>query len=207
MDHTTTWEEDYKGNNTSPSLQSPLANSSTPSCTYWLISWMVFTASLDALAKKSILACAGYRTPVTVLTDLSRFLGSTGPFIHGVITNSDLSMPVLLIWRGLCNCLLCLIRWYLGPVPYVDENATDWTYNRTSWCVVSTPVSYVPGWNLGPDDFVLYSDKRVHLCLNVCFWTKSVINPLRPSGNYMNHLLWKSVMLYFVFIGFAWFSL
>jgi hypothetical protein len=27
------WEEDYKGNNTSPSLQSPLANSSTPSST------------------------------------------------------------------------------------------------------------------------------------------------------------------------------
>jgi hypothetical protein len=34
MCHITTWEEDYKGNNTSPSLQSPLANSSTPSCTY-----------------------------------------------------------------------------------------------------------------------------------------------------------------------------
>jgi D-alanyl-lipoteichoic acid acyltransferase DltB (MBOAT superfamily) len=32
-------------------------------------------------------------------------------------------------------------------------------------------------------------------------------NPLRPSGNYMNHLLWQSVMLHFVFIGFAWFSL
>jgi hypothetical protein len=27
MCHITTWEEDYKGNNTSPSLQSPLANS------------------------------------------------------------------------------------------------------------------------------------------------------------------------------------
>jgi len=33
MCHITTWEEDYKGNNTSPSLQSPLANSSSPSCT------------------------------------------------------------------------------------------------------------------------------------------------------------------------------
>jgi hypothetical protein len=32
MGHITTWEEDYKGNNTSPSLQSPLASSSTPSC-------------------------------------------------------------------------------------------------------------------------------------------------------------------------------
>jgi hypothetical protein len=34
MCHITTWEEDYKGNNTSPSLQSPLANSSSPSCIY-----------------------------------------------------------------------------------------------------------------------------------------------------------------------------
>jgi hypothetical protein len=32
MCHITTWEEDYKGNNTSPSFQSPLTNSSTPSC-------------------------------------------------------------------------------------------------------------------------------------------------------------------------------
>jgi hypothetical protein len=32
-------------------------------------------------------------------------------------------------------------------------------------------------------------------------------NPLRPSGNYVNHLLWQPVMLHFVFIGFAWFSL
>jgi len=33
MGHITAWEEDYKGNNTSPSLQSPLANSWSPSCT------------------------------------------------------------------------------------------------------------------------------------------------------------------------------
>jgi hypothetical protein len=30
---------------------------------------------------------------------------------------------------------------------------------------------------------------------------------LRPSGKYMNHLFWQSVMLHFVFIGFACFSL
>jgi hypothetical protein len=34
-----------------------------------------------------------------------------------------------------------------------------------------------------------------------------LLSPLRPSGNYMNHLLWQSVMLHFEFIGFAWFSL
>jgi hypothetical protein len=34
MGHITAWEEDYKGNNTSPFLQSPLANSSSPSCTW-----------------------------------------------------------------------------------------------------------------------------------------------------------------------------
>jgi hypothetical protein len=31
------------------------------------------------------------------------------------------------------------------------------------------------------------------------------VNPLRSSGNYKNHLLWQSVMLHFVFIGFVWF--
>jgi hypothetical protein len=37
-----------------------------------------------------------------------------------------------------------------------------------------------------------------HLCdMNI-----DILNPLRPSGNYMNHLLWQSVMLHFVFIGF-----
>jgi hypothetical protein len=34
-----------------------------------------------------------------------------------------------------------------------------------------------------------------------------LFNPLRPSGKYMNHLLWQSVMMHFVFIGLAWFSL
>jgi hypothetical protein len=38
MCHITTWEEDYKGNNTFPSLQSPLANSSSPSCTRYVMS-------------------------------------------------------------------------------------------------------------------------------------------------------------------------
>jgi hypothetical protein len=33
------------------------------------------------------------------------------------------------------------------------------------------------------------------------------LNPLRPNGNYMNHLLWQSVMLHFEFIGLVWFSL
>jgi hypothetical protein len=33
------------------------------------------------------------------------------------------------------------------------------------------------------------------------------IKPLKPSSNYMNHLLWQSVMLHFVFIGFIWSSL
>jgi hypothetical protein len=37
MAHITTWEEDYKRNNTSPYLQSPLANSSSPSSTMWLV--------------------------------------------------------------------------------------------------------------------------------------------------------------------------
>jgi hypothetical protein len=34
-----------------------------------------------------------------------------------------------------------------------------------------------------------------------------VFNPLRPSGNYINHMLCQSLMLHFVFIGFQWFSL
>jgi hypothetical protein len=50
--------------------------------------------------------------------------------------------------------------------------------------------------------------------LNQCVWSMTRgswrewnFNPLRQSGNYMNHLLWQSVMLHFVFVGFAWFSL
>jgi hypothetical protein len=35
---------------------------------------------------------------------------------------------------------------------------------------------------------------------------QNITNPLNLSGNYMNHLLWQSVMLQFVFIGFIWFS-
>jgi hypothetical protein len=35
----------------------------------------------------------------------------------------------------------------------------------------------------------------------------NIFNPLKPSGDYMNHLLLQSVMLHFVFTGFVWFSL
>jgi D-alanyl-lipoteichoic acid acyltransferase DltB (MBOAT superfamily) len=55
----------------------------------------------------------------------------------------------------------------------------------------------------------------------VCFETKSrkkysnvgylsmtfVFNSLKTSGNYMYHLLYQSVTLHFVFMGFVWFSL
>jgi hypothetical protein len=37
--------------------------------------------------------------------------------------------------------------------------------------------------------------------------TTEHLNALRPSGNHVNHLLWQSVMLHFVIIGFAWLSL
>jgi hypothetical protein len=42
--------------------------------------------------------------------------------------------------------------------------------------------------------------------LFVDVWFVHILNPLRPSGNYMNHLLCQSAMLYFVFIGFEKFS-
>jgi hypothetical protein len=32
------------------------------------------------------------------------------------------------------------------------------------------------------------------------------INPLKPSGDYMNHLLYQSVILHFIFMGLVWFS-
>jgi hypothetical protein len=56
----------------------------------------------------------------------------------------------------------------------------------------------------------VYLSKQKAVYINIfCFFELLSIqlNPLRPSGNYMNHLLWQSVMLHFVFIGFVWFSL
>jgi hypothetical protein len=57
----------------------------------------------------------------------------------------------------------------------------------------------VPKWNFTVSELVVILLTILSLCC--------VNNPLRPSGNYMNHLLWQSVMLHFVFIGFSWFSL
>jgi hypothetical protein len=37
-----------------------------------------------------------------------------------------------------------------------------------------------------------------------CLW--NIINPLKLTGNYMYQLLWQSLTLYFVFMGFVWFS-
>jgi hypothetical protein len=52
----------------------------------------------------------------------------------------------------------------------------------------------------------LYTELCV-LCPEGSVAIKTPINSLKPSGNYTNHLLWQSVMLHFVFIGFARFSL
>jgi hypothetical protein len=42
---------------------------------------------------------------------------------------------------------------------------------------------------------------RSHLCRH-----EQTVNPLKPSGNYMYHLLWQSVTLHFVFMCFVRFS-
>jgi hypothetical protein len=54
MGHITTWEEDYKGNNNCPSLQSPLANSSYPNC-----SLLAYAYCLQLLEKHSAKILAG----------------------------------------------------------------------------------------------------------------------------------------------------
>jgi hypothetical protein len=46
---------------------------------------------------------------------------------------------------------------------------------------------------------------KISVILFYKFSCKS-FNFLRPSSNYMNHLLWHLVMLHFVFMGFVWFS-
>jgi hypothetical protein len=37
-------------------------------------------------------------------------------------------------------------------------------------------------------------------------WEFRVINPLKPSGNYMSHLLFQPITQHFVILGFVWFS-
>jgi hypothetical protein len=63
-----------------------------------------------------------------------------------------------------------------------------------------------------PDNFLTLNQRTTELTVSfLCRHTLVprwlFLNPLRPSGNYMNHLLWQSVMLHFVFIGFVWFWL
>jgi hypothetical protein len=43
-------------------------------------------------------------------------------------------------------------------------------------------------------------------CCIVKVW-RSLLNPLKPNGNFMSHLRQQSVTLHFVFMGFVWFSL
>jgi hypothetical protein len=59
-------------------------------------------------------------------------------------------------------------------------------------------------WTIGP---LVAAVQRRSLTPSSSIISFNIHYPLRPSGNYMNHLLWQSVMLNFVLIGFAWFSL
>jgi hypothetical protein len=69
--------------------------------------------------------------------------------------------------------------------------------------VVSLPlVTYVVSTEKWQDAYDRFSyGYRRRYCV------ASVFNPLRPSGNYMYHLLWQPVTQHFVFMCFVWFSL
>jgi hypothetical protein len=54
--------------------------------------------------------------------------------------------------------------------------------------------------------FILILLSHLRTCISDGLFS-SGFNPLRPSGNYINRMLWQSVTLHFVFIGFVWFSL
>jgi hypothetical protein len=75
-----------------------------------------------------------------------------------------------------------------------------WILFTVSWCRESVHIS-------SSQHFCYLHSGVILLYLHFNESVGILFNPLRPSGNYMNHPLWQSVMLNFVFIGFVWFSL
>jgi serine/threonine protein kinase len=97
------------------------------------------------------------------------------------------------------SCFHDLIRKYIWSINRWHNAATYLKYNTGK---VRFKISlYRNGVNVRQ----LCSDIKVLLHIMDFYILKICINPLRPSGNYMNHLLWQSLMLHFVFIGFVWF--
>jgi hypothetical protein len=89
--HITRWEEDYKGNNTSPSLQSPLANSSSPSCTW----------SVVITQPRCYLCTRGSHWPArvhTVSQHLPASLSSWNTWCNWFILHCSVNCPQITSW-------------------------------------------------------------------------------------------------------------
>jgi hypothetical protein len=43
----------------------------------------------------------------------------------------------------------------------------------------------------------------IHYHMGISYWCVAVMHGLEPRGNYMYRLLYQSVMLHFVFVGFV----
>jgi hypothetical protein len=53
---------------------------------------------------------------------------------------------------------------------------------------------------------IIFIKKWINLTSRILDYTnlcKHLINPLKPRGNYMYHLLYHSVTLHFIFVGFV----
>jgi hypothetical protein len=85
---------------------------------------------------------------------------------------------------------------------YHSTEITLYGYSRVSRSKLSRPPfpTVERSTRLSTNFKILLEFKTCELICALFYGTFS----LTPSGNYMNHLLWQSVMLHFVFIAFVW---
>jgi hypothetical protein len=150
MCHITTWEEDYKGNNTFPSLQSPLANSSSPSCTNGpfnlLFSNSFFRdASQSNIHRRPIIVC--YRTYTTEIVSWNKLRNKLK------LNNSTFDIQLYLsdCWRESVRyterCFLTrLISMLIGGISFRDKEIRDRIWQlasqHASWRTLYFDVPY-----------------------------------------------------------------
>jgi hypothetical protein len=117
--------------------------------------------------------------------------GHMWPLVRGIQTRSCVLFPLsLILQQTQCAWLLRQLT-----IPRVVPTFKNWKFLLDSGAGKQARY-WTWAWNIARNN------------KNNCSWQKKMyISPLRPSGNYMNHLLWQSVMLHFVFISFVWFSL
>jgi hypothetical protein len=167
-------------------------------------------------------SCVAQRSLWNFTLDNPRLVGA------GFAFTSEVWTYLILIWLKLWNQKLWYqghLQWHDLPAEFLDNlpiASEVIRVGQTDWWSLKPTFHFVKDSRLKTNIFpllcfsaILAAGMVIVKVPNVILWWTYGLhngicmylrNPSKPSGDYMYHLLYQSVILHFVFMGLVWFS-